>query len=126
MSFELERSAFQLVGVRAVAPVSPPSQPFLIEGVLRSKNLFRESYGSTQIPRPLQTPLAIFDFTGGAVLQAVKVWTCLPRKVNSKHLLSYRLLLSKPLYKLTITGRRTGGQKKPLIGARACALPKNS
>ena len=44
-------------------------------------------------------------------------------------LLFSRLVLSKPLYKLTITnrqaGRQAGGQKKPLIGARANALPKN-
>ena len=47
----------------------------------------------------------------------------------SKRLLFYRLLLSKPLYKLTITDRQADRQvdrqKKPLIEARACALPKN-
>ena len=36
-----------------------------------------------------------------------------------------RNLKTSPLYELTITGRQTGGQtEKPLIGARACALPK--
>ena len=46
-----------------------------------------------------------------------------------KCLLFYHLQLSKPLYKLTITGRQAdrqkGRRKKPLIGAQACTLPKN-
>ena len=48
-----------------------------------------------------------------------EVW----QSANLKH------LLTKPLYKLTITDRQAGRQidrqKKPLIEARACTLPKN-
>ena len=46
----------------------------------------------------------------------MEVW----QSAISKRLLFYCFQLSKPLYKLTITDR----QKKPLIGAQACALPK--
>ena len=42
----------------------------------------------------------------------MKVW----QSTISKCLLFYNLLLLKPLYKLIITDRRTGGQKKPLTG----------
>ena len=38
--------------------------------------------------------------------------------------LPYQLQLSKPLQKLIVTGRQTGGQKKSLIGAQACAAQK--
>ena len=60
---------------------SPPSRPFLIEGVLGSKNLFSESCLKWPITlgwTPFQTPSAIlgppgghFGFAGGAALQAV-------------------------------------------------------
>ena len=40
-------------------------------------------------------------------------------------LLVYQWILSKPLQKLTVTGRQTGRRTKPLIGAWATALPKN-
>ena len=60
---------------------SSPSQPFLIEGVLGSKNLFSESCLERPKPRgrhlsrprpPFWGPLVtILDFSGGAALQAV-------------------------------------------------------
>ena len=34
-------------------------------------------------------------------------------------------LLSKPLYKITITDGQTGIPKKPIIGAQASTLPQN-
>ena len=59
----------------------PPSRPFLIEGVLRSKNLFSESgqehpkykrKTSFQTPSTILGPLvAILVLTGSAALQAV-------------------------------------------------------
>ena len=33
-------------------------------------------------------------------------------------------ILSKPFYKLTMTGEQTEGQKKQPLGARSVALPK--
>ena len=61
---------------------SSPSRPFLIEGVLGSKNLFSKVAWNAQKPRgrhisrprrPFWGPLAaILDFAGGAALQAVR------------------------------------------------------
>ena len=55
---------------------------------------------------------------------------CLPSKVvflqrssSIKGCLPSKVVLC--FNKLTITGRPSGGQKKPLIGARACSLTKN-
>ena len=63
-----------------ICPVffSPPLRPFLIEGVLWSKNLFCESClecPKTSPRRQFWGPLAaIWDFAGGAALQAVRKW----------------------------------------------------
>ena len=74
-------------------PLHPlaPSQPFLIEGVHGSKNLFSKSWRVHSFPDPLA---AILAFAGGAALQAV--WLC-RRWVSTPFATRLVLLSIKPL-----------------------------
>ena len=73
------------------------SWPFLVEGVLGSKNLFSKNWREcpkTQGYTSFQTPLAILDWVGGEVLQVVRRCRRLASAPSAARLLFFLLSIN--------------------------------